>query len=157
MKIKAFLLIGVCFFLSSCTLLFEKEPLDPEDQAYLDNVQSFPYINKYDTTLAFRIPKEEAEDAWGRIQVFIEKWSDMKVSRITNYVIETYMPPKTGEGRYGYKAIRTPMGNEVRFDVTCESGYRYASGGANTNAHILAYYSKTGDLRAKFISYYGKR
>jgi|GEM_PF-1024724 len=157
MNKKLVLLSMSCLFLYSCTLLLQQEPLDPEDQAYIDKVQSFPYFNKYDTTLSFRLPREEAEDAWGRTQVFIEKWSDMKVARITDYVIETYMPPKTGEGRFGYKAIRTPMGNEVRFDITCESGYRFASGGANMNAHILAYYAKTGELRPKFINYYGKR
>lgn len=74
----------------------------------------------------------------------------MKIQTATDFVLETYNPPGT-EVKFGYSAIKTPMGDEVEFEVRCTCGNMFAGKQVSRNAHILAYYALTGEVNPKFI------
>lgn len=130
----------VTLLLAGCATV---PPLTAEQQAYFQQVQAMP------TT--FTVLKAEAEDAWGRAQSFIGRFSSMKIQTATDFVIQTYNPLSNAV-QYGYYVTRTPMGEQMQFDVQCVTGNLFASGNANQNAKVLAYYIKTGELRPEFIS-----
>jgi hypothetical protein len=111
--------------------------LTPEEQTYLEKAKAFP--------LEFTIPKSEADEAWGRAQSFIGRFSSMKLQTVTDFVIQTYNPG-SGDVDFGYYVTKTPMGDKVQITVQCNTGNMFAGADANTNAHILAYYIKTGEL-----------
>ena len=115
----------------------------PEQQAKLADVDKFP--------LEFQASKPDSVDAWGRAQSFIGRFSSMKLQITTDYVIQTYNPPDA-EVMYGYSVTKTPAGEDVSFEVRCGCGNIFAAGNAVRNAHILAYYMKTGELIGYGIS-----
>ena len=84
-----------------------------EQQAYLERVKSFPF--------EFIIPKSEADDAWGRAQSFIGRFSSKKLLIVTDFVIQTYDPMGCSD-EYGYSVIKTPMGDHVLIAVGCIAG-----------------------------------
>jgi hypothetical protein len=92
--------------------------------------------------LHFAIPNNEAELAWGRAQSYIGRFSSMKLQVATDYVIQTYNPESAWE--FGYTATRTPGINHALFDVGCQTGGTLGADEAEQNAHIFAYYIKTG-------------
>jgi hypothetical protein len=119
----------------------------PEEQTYLDKVMLTP--------LEFVIPKTEANDAWGRAQSFISKFSGMKLQTVTEFVIQTYTPTSSdGEAYYsgycGYQVTKTPMGDNIQITVQSMAGRMFTKL-ANRNAHILAHYIKTGELNSNLI------
>nr|MBN2277426.1 hypothetical protein [candidate division Zixibacteria bacterium] len=95
--------------------------------------------------LEFSMPIEESENAWGRAQSFIGRFSSIKLQTATDYVIQTYNPI-SGDTDFGYYVIKTPYNGEVQFSVECVSGNIFGESDAKTNAHLLAYYMKTGIL-----------
>ena len=111
--------------------------LTPEERTYLEKAKAFP--------LEFTIPKSEADEAWGRAQSFIGRFSSMKLQTVTDFVIQTYNPRST-DVDFGYYVTKTPMGDKVQITVQCNTGNVFAEEDANNNAHILAYYIKTGEL-----------
>lgn len=115
--------------------------LSLEEQTYLDKVWAFP--------LTFTVSKAEAEEAWGRAQSFLARFSGMQLQVLTDFVIETYDPLTVGYG-FGYSIVKTPMSEEVQISVQCRPGVPltrlWGSSDAERNAHILAYYMKTGEL-----------
>jgi tetratricopeptide (TPR) repeat protein len=113
------------------------EDLTSDERIYLEKVKAFP--------LEFTIPINEVEVAWGRTQSFIGRFSSMKLQIVTDYIIQTYNPPK-GEISFGYYVTKTPIGNNVKITVICITGDPLGEGAASLNAHILAYYIKTGEL-----------
>lgn len=120
--------------------------LTPEQQAKLADVDKFP--------LEFRASKPESVDAWGRAQSFIGRFSSMQIQIATDYAIQTYVPPDT-RLMYGYNVTKTPAGEDVSFEVQCFCGNILGTGHAVRNAHILAYYMKTGELVEYGISRIG--
>jgi len=95
--------------------------------------------------LEFAIPKIEADDAWGRAQGFIGRFSSKKLLTVTDFVIQTYDPMGCSD-EYGYSVIKTPMGDNVLIAVECIVGNTLIKPNAEKNARILAYYIKTGEL-----------
>lgn len=117
-----------------CSPLFN---FPSEQQAYLERAKSFPF--------EFIIPKSEADDAWGRAQSFIGRFSSTKLLTVTDFVIQTFDPMDCSD-EYGYSVIKTPMGDHVLIAVGCMVGNTILWPKANKNAHILAYYIKTGEF-----------
>jgi hypothetical protein len=138
--INLFLLFLV-FFLFSCA----KRQYTPEEQAYMDKAAA--------CSLDVVIAKSEAEDAWGRAQSFIGKFSNMKLKTVTDYVIQTYNPPKQPIPIiYGYSVTKTPMGDNVHINVSCIPSNSSATHFSDYNAHLLAYYIKTGELMPHLVN-----
>ncbi len=111
--------------------------------------------------LEFNISKKKANDAWGRAQSFIAKYSSMKIQTVTEFIIQTFTPPETDyrfnrRFDFGYSVAKTPLGKKVQITVSCQKSS--IAGSENLfesekemDAHLLAYYISTGELLPKFI------
>jgi len=117
------------------------EASNAEEQAYFMKVSQTP--------LTLTLPNSEADDAWGRAQSFIGKYSSMKLQVAMDYVLQTYNPTTAN---YGYYVTRTPMGDETEFDVRCLYEGFMGAQRQEINARVLAYYMQTGELNPKFVS-----
>lgn len=140
--------MGLIIYFGLPGIALAKDKLTPEEQAYLDKALNTP--------LTVTIPKEISDDAWGRIQVFIARYSDMKFQTSTEFVIDTYKPTegKTKFGsntNYGYSANRLPMGDQVEIQVNCMVPPLFSKKSARHNAHILAYFAVTGELMPQLL------
>lgn len=108
------------------------------EEIYLQEIGLFP--------LEFTISRAEEEEAWGRAQSFIARFSPTRLQIVTPYVIQTYEPMGCSD-EYGYSVIKTPIDEKnVLISVECRSGNILKKPYADTNARILAYYIKTGKL-----------
>lgn len=135
MKKAIYSILIFIIFISCATTSMLK--LTPEEQTYLEKARAFP--------LEFTILKSEADEAWGRAQSWVGKFSSMKLQIATDFVIQTYNPGFT-DVDFGYYVTKTPMGDNVQITVKCITGNWFCGTDAKTNAHILAYYIKTGEL-----------
>jgi len=83
--------------------------LPPEEQAYVDAVRAIPVTNfNNGGSVKIQIPKDKADDVWAIVQVFVSKYSSMKIQTATDNVLEMYNPP--GDlWKFGYKLTRLPM------------------------------------------------
>lgn len=138
-------LLSLFFILILMVSCFFQSPVatTPEETDYLSKINAMPLI--------FRVPKEQAEDAWGRIQSWISRYASMKIQTVSDYAIETYNPEQSAID-YGYRASRAPMGEETEFTITCFCGNFLYGKQVKINAHILAYYALTGEIMEQFIS-----
>jgi hypothetical protein len=138
MKTIQFIAIMSIFlgFMASCATTQMVE-LTQEEKAYLEKARKQP--------LEFTVSEEKSDKIWGRAQSFIAKHSSFKLQNTTDYVIQTYYPT-SGDAQFGYKVIKTEMNNGVEITVDCFTGNVFMQKDADTNAHILAYYLKTGEL-----------
>jgi len=124
------LLAALCF---QCATT---KSLTREEADYLMAIRRSP--------LTFQLPKAQADDAWGRAQSFIGKYSSMKLQVVTEFVLQTYNP---SDYKYGYYVTKTPMGENVEFSIQClTAGFFADQNAAERNAYILAWYIKTGEL-----------
>ena len=143
-SVDAMVVILVLGLLSGCAA-WKLPPITPEEQARLDEFarEEQTYLAKaMPFPLEFTIPKGEADEAWGRAQSFIGRYSSMKLQIATDFIIQTYNPGSLSG--FGYYVTKTPMGDNVQITVQGLTDIYLAS--ANQNAHILAYYIKTGEL-----------
>lgn len=149
---KRFIFSLVLLLFFSFSLAQEKSKEPTPLQIYVTKAKQTP--------LTFKVPKEKEEEVWGRIQSFIAKYSSMKIQIATDYIVETYNPlkievgdPKWPGANFGYEAVKTPMGNEVEFEVKCSTGdpSKYYERIANHNAHVLAYYALTGEIEEEAV------
>jgi len=139
MKVKISAIILSILFLSFC---ISAPKMTPQEEAYINDVLNTP--------LTFTVAKDDSEETWGRIQSFVGKYSSMKLQTATDFVLQTYNP--TGSvPRYGYTATKTPMGDEVEFQVDCTYCNMFTRKEAIQNAHILAYYALTGEVNPRFV------
>jgi hypothetical protein len=103
--------------------------------------------------LEFTVPLSDDQEVWGRAQYFLNKYGDMKVQVATDFMVETYNPISGGD--CGYSVNRLPSKTGVTFTVN--ANYKAASmledalSRATQNAHVLAYFMKTGEVRPNFI------
>ena len=118
------------------------QKLKPKEQEYLEAVMA--------AELQFRLPLNEAEKTWKKIENFIKKYSSMKIKIADDNIIET-LHPTAGMTRYGYRATKKEIGEESEIAVACTFGNAYTRDQANRNAHILSYYAQTDELIPKFI------
>ena len=101
----------------------------------------------------FTLPKDQSEDAWGRANVFVSQFSDMRIQSATNYTISTFAPLAISQ--YGYEITRAPSGDNATFSVTCDwfagNVFSNQQKEATQNAHAAAYYIATGKLNPIFV------
>ena len=114
----------------------------PEANAYLARAMAAP--------LTFTVPKDKSDEAWGRVNSFIVKYSTMKVQTVSDYIIQTYNPIDNFHA-WGYTANRMTQGDAVEISVTCTYAWGHEKT-ATRNAHILALYAVTGELDETLIS-----
>lgn len=112
-------------------------------QDYVHAALSFP--------LTFRMKLEDEKNAWGRAQSFIGRFSSMKLQIATEYVLQTYNPVAP-DVNFGYYITKTPIENELEFNVQCITGNIFALGEARTNERYLAYYISTGKLYPEYVN-----
>jgi len=152
MRTKVLSLSLACLLVFVSTFAQEKSKEPTPLQSYVTRAEQSP--------LTFKVSKEREEEVWGRIQSFIAKYSSMKIQVATDYVIETYNPskievrdPKWPGANFGYEAIKTPMGDEVEFEVKCVTGdpSKYYELIAGYNAHYLAHYALTGEIKEEAV------
>ncbi len=143
---KKLMILVVSIALIGCaTTTTTQKTVSPEEEKYREAIMAFP--------LVFTIDKSEEKDAWGRAQSFIGQYSSMKVQIVTDYIIQTYTPNNRGLlPRFGYNITKTPTGDSVQISVTCMSDNRFVKKYTALNAHVLAYYIKTGQLYPKYVS-----
>lgn len=110
----------------------EQLPAKDEEKAALTKAR--------ETGAKFKMAKDSsANDAWARAQVFVSKYSTMKLAESTDFVIETYAP--NGWAKYGYAISRTPIGEEFEFEVKCVAGTELNDATKKTYVNL-----KTGEL-----------
>lgn len=63
--------------------------------------------------LSFKVARADADDAWGRAQVFVSKHSTMRIATATEFIIETYAPTNG----IGWIIRRSPAGADMAFEV----------------------------------------
>jgi hypothetical protein len=141
---KKGLMLAVIVCLAAACVVSPPVATTPEEADYLAKVNAQP--------LTFRIPAAQSNDAWGRIQSWISRFSPfLKMKLVTDYVIETedanIMTSVTM-----YSVSRAPMGEQVEFIVRgWNPGGSFSPANVNLKVHILAYYAATGELIEKFI------
>lgn len=111
------------------------------------------YAEFYNNMMAqpnpFTLPVSKSEDAWGRANVFVAKYSEFRVQSATNYTITTYYPDDESS-HYGYSVTRSPMGDSVIFEIKCIGNDPIS---VNDNAKAAAYYIATGIIKPILITY----
>jgi hypothetical protein len=139
------LLMAIAGSAGGCSLF--KPNFSPAQSAYLDKAVAAP--------LQFTVSEKDLPDAWRRAQDFVEKNSKLRMVRSDEHNIETEQPSPDGFD-FGYEIHNTPAGRgEVRIVVNVISNGRgYWTNTANRatrNAHLLAYYIKTGELDSSLL------
>lgn len=141
-----FLLVLVLAFVA-CAPHASTLTLTPEESAYLEKVKSFP--------LEFSITKEEEDQAWGRAESFVAQYRMTDMDPPSKYSIRTKRSdPRKFRTSVSYEITKIPTADGFTIKVQCFSGESgaikigpdSADKDAITNAHILAYYIKTGEL-----------
>lgn len=118
----------------------------PQEAAYLDGLMK--------ESPEFDLPKDQADDAMGRAQVFIANYSSMKVQTATPNLVETYNVPQGNilmPQQFGYQITRANIGDRAHLVVKCFNGLEgafqaSAHAAPERNARILAAYMKTGKI-----------
>jgi hypothetical protein len=141
-QIAAAFIILVILNLIGCATAPE---LTREQEAYMEEAMAMP--------LVFTVPTGEADQAWKRAHSFVERFSSLKLQQISNNAIRTYNPNEFSTA-FGYYVKKTLLGENVRFSIQCFCGTLSASAtdASFQNAHILAYYMKTGKLDASLVT-----
>ncbi|HXL14960.1 MAG TPA: hypothetical protein VN972_02660, partial [Methylomirabilota bacterium] len=109
-----------------------------------------------DTPLAFVVPRERSIETWDRAQEYITRYSSAKLRSLTDSVLVTYdsptysqvpSPVESGSGiRFGYSFSRSRNSEGIRIAVQCTPSSKLGEKDADQNAHIAAYYIKTGRI-----------
>lgn len=133
--------ITLLIFITACSFA-PRQAVTPEEAAYLSRAMATPLI--------FRLSLDRSDEAWGRIQSFIGRFSSMKLQIATDYVIETYNPAGSSV-LFGYSATRTDLPDECEIEVRCMYSNTFTGNDAIQNAHILALYALTGELMPRLI------
>jgi len=143
---KFFVLAVIVCLAAACAVYMDQAPkaTTPNESAYLEKAMSTP--------LTFTVLKDKAEEVWSRINVFISKYSSMKIQVANAYNVETFNPMDAIS--YGYSASKLQKGEEFEFTIACFTGGAF--GGQKNrpaqNAHVLAYYALTGEIIERLIA-----
>jgi hypothetical protein len=102
----------------------------------------------------FIIPKSESDAAWGRAQVFVSKYSSMKIQTVSDFIIETFntgaaesADMMNGKYKFAYTITRSPKANDVEFSVESRSSCDDCNGLKDIlldNESFASYYIQTG-------------
>lgn len=122
---------------------------------YAANLAKQNLLNAMMTTpLTFTMPKNQAEDAWGRAQNFVNTYASVKIQLATKYLLNTYNP--TPKAPWGYAISRVALDDRtMSFTVNCLYGRMHEKNPPNDeisqNAHAAAYYILTGQLSPDLV------
>lgn len=145
MKRQIFLVASILLVSGIISCATAPKQLTPEEQSYLRKVMAFP--------LTFTISKADEKEAWGRAQSWIGQFSSMKTQMVTDYVIQTYNPFQPLRPSFGYYVTKEPVEDKFQISVKCiRVTPLLFKKQSEQNAHILAYYIKTGEMNPSFIS-----
>ena len=140
--LKRVLLTTISLMFFSCATT---KTLTPYQQSQYEKIRYQP------TTVS--VPNDRFQEAWGRAQSFLARYSSMKMQTVTDYVLDTYNPLKNSTGTtnmfvaYGYSVSRMLSGGGTNLiSVKCVSNNMFANEYAKRNAQILAHYIETGEL-----------
>jgi hypothetical protein len=146
-------LAAVVVVCAGCTIknvyLEPPKAANDEDAAYLERATQTP--------LTFMVEVSKGDETWSRVNSFIAKYSSMKIQTASDYIIETYNPT---EGKFGYSANRATKEDRAEFTVNCAPGpgiigikfdIMHGDKIAEQNAHLLAFYALTGEIRESLV------
>jgi len=119
------------------------QDLTPAQEAFLAAAMATP--------LTFTMPTSQVDEAWARAQSFVTRFSPMQIQPLTPHVIRT-QNPTSATSAFGYYVRKIPKGGETQFTVECLCAGMNPSQPSIRNAHILAYYMKTGNLDPSLVS-----
>jgi hypothetical protein len=140
---KNLTVILVSFSLTALLGCATTSELSSSQQAFLAAAMATP--------LTFTLPQDQAEAAWTRAQTFVQRFSTMKLQALTPHVIRTYDSTGTSPA-FGYYLRKVPKGGETQFTVECMCSNMFPSDQSIENAHLLAYYMKTGNLDPELVN-----
>lgn len=140
---KRFFLLLVAMSLTGMAGCATNRQLTAAQEDYLQTAMATP--------LTFTLPRDQAEEAWARAQSFVTRFSTMKLQSLTPHVIRTYDPTEATAG-FGYYLRRIPRGDRTKITVECMCNNLMPSDQSVENAHILAYYMRTGKLDATLVN-----
>ena len=138
-RIAAVAFITVLSFLGCATTT----ELTATQEAYLAEAMATP--------LSFTLPTDQAEKAWSRGRSFVERFGAMRLQNLTPHVIRTY-DPAGPMASFGYYLRKIPKGDRTEFTVECICQNMSVSDASLQNAHLLAYYMKTGNLDPALVN-----
>ena len=124
----------VLLALSSCATV-----LTPEQTAYIQKISGH--------SNSITLPKERSDEAWGKAQTFISKYSSMKIQTVSDYIIETYN--STMATNYAWSASKVLLKDSVTIDVKCWVGEDWFGGATERcrrNEKILIDYIITSKI-----------
>jgi len=142
---RATAVLALAFAAISCASSFD---LSADERASLTQAM--------DTPLAFVVPRERSIETWDRAQEYINRYSTAKLRNATDSLVVTYdsptysqepSPVESGSGiRFGYSVSRSRDPEGIRYSVQCTPSSKLGEKDADQNAHIAAYYIKTGRI-----------
>jgi hypothetical protein len=142
----AVLLLGIAAAGLSCSSTSAVFQLSADEQASLSQAMS--------GQLTFVVPREHAIDSWDRAQDFLDRYSTMKLRSSTDSLMTSYEQPPTDPNqiqsassvRYGYSVTRSRDVDGIRYVVQCTPSNPSGAKDADQNAHLAAYYIRTGTI-----------
>ena len=140
---KSITAITVTFSLLSIFACTTAPELTPVQKTYLSAAMATP--------LTFTLPTGQVDEAWTRARSFVTRFSDMQIQPLTPHVIRT-QNPTSATSSFGYYVRKIPKGGRTEFTVECLCGGMHPSQPSIRNAHLLAYYMKTGNLDPTLVT-----
>ena len=136
------LIFALGWALASCasTSVFQ---LSADEQSLLQIAMNTP--------LNFVVPRDETIASWDRAVDFVDRYSTMKLRSATDSLVTRYQEPtvtptieSASSILFGYSVGRTKDWDGIRYNVQCTPSSAVGQKDAEQNAHIAAYYIKTG-------------
>ncbi len=132
----------VMIVLMACT-----QPLTEEERRYQSEYRAHP--------LVFSLAENEAQDAWIRAHLFLQRNCPLRLIRDTQEMLETAQPPSGTRDIFAYAIERRQIKNAFEFTVRCFTYDLTSLDQAKNNAQILAFYIANGVIKEQFL--YGAR
>lgn len=128
--------------------------ISAKKEAQGDALNYLHKIRTYGNT--FTLPNALAGEAWGRAQVFVQKYSSMKIQTVSDYVIETYNTPNTRDVSlsgincsFAYSFTRSPnRDSTTTFSIECRTNCNDRDAAVaclSDNERFASYYVQTGE------------
>ncbi len=139
---RTVLILALCWAPASCssTSVFQ---LSADEQSLLQSAMN--------TSLTFVVPRDQTIASWDRAVDFVDRYSTMKLRSATDSLVTRYQEPvvtptiaSASSILYGYSVGRTKDWEGIRYNVQCTPSSAVGQKDADQNAHIAAYYIKTG-------------
>jgi hypothetical protein len=135
-KLLPLLLIFALISCDSNKITRQRTPYELAYRATSDKIMAQP--------LNFKVTKATDIEAWGRANLFLARFGDMKLQIISDHILETYNPFTAST--FGYSIARGLNGDSIEYAVTCAPGAIEYHNAADTNAHVLATYIARNEL-----------